>query len=113
MPFLLAKIGTGKQLGFVLLAWVVFFLLAALVLPPLDSHLQPARLVYWSFVILAVLFILPTAIIVPAYVYQSWRRLPTVSNRAAYALWVSLESLLFLAILIWLVSLVIGALFGG
>ena len=34
MPFSLVKVGTGKHLGFVLLAWVVFFLLAAWVLPP-------------------------------------------------------------------------------
>jgi hypothetical protein len=41
MPFLAAKIGTGKHLGFVLLSWAVLFLLAAWVLPPLDSRLQP------------------------------------------------------------------------
>jgi hypothetical protein len=38
--------GTGKHLGFVLLAWAVFFVLAAWVLPPLDSRLQPTPLVY-------------------------------------------------------------------
>jgi hypothetical protein len=44
MAFLGAKIGTGKHLGFVLLAWAVFFMLAAWVLPPLDSHLRPTPL---------------------------------------------------------------------
>jgi hypothetical protein len=108
MPFLAAKIGTGKHLGFVLLSWAVFFLLAAWVLPPLDSRLQPTPLVYWSVLTLTILLALPTAVVVPAYVYRSWLKLPTVPNRAAYGVWVSLESLLLLALPVglafWLLS---------
>jgi hypothetical protein len=37
-------------------------------------------------------------IVIPAYVYRSWLRLPTVPNRTAYGLWVGLESLLLLAV---------------
>jgi len=40
MPISLRYIGTGKYMLFVVLAWVMFFLLAALVLPPIDSHLR-------------------------------------------------------------------------
>lgn len=98
MPFLAAKIGTGKHLGFVLLAWAVFFLLAAWVLPPLDSRLRPGPLVYWSFATLTVLLVLPTVIVIPAYVYRSWLKLPSVPNRTAYGLWVSFESLLLLGV---------------
>ena len=98
VPFLAAKIGTGKHLGFVLLAWTVFFLLAAWVLPPLDSPLQPTPLVYWSVLTLTTLLALPTVIVVPAYVYRSWLRLPTVPNRTAYGFWVGLESLLLLGV---------------
>jgi len=98
MPFLAAKIGTGKHLGFVVLAWAVFFVLAAWVLPPLDSHQRPVPLVYWSVLTLAILLALPTVIVVPAYVYRSWLRLPTVPNRTAYGLWIGLESLLLLAV---------------
>jgi hypothetical protein len=108
MPFLAAKIGTGKHLGFVLLAWAVFFLLAAWVLPPLDSHLQPTPLVYRSVLTLTILLALPTVIVIPAYVYRSWLKLPTVPNRAAYGLWVGFESLLLLTLPIglafWLLS---------
>jgi len=46
MPFSLGKVGTGKHLGFVLVAWLAFFVLAAWMLPPLDSHLQPVPLVF-------------------------------------------------------------------
>ena len=98
MPFSLAKIGTGKHLGFVLLAWFVFFVLAAIVLPPVDSHLQPAAPLWWSLLTVAVLLAVSTVIVIPAYVYQSWLRLPTVPNRTAYGLWVGLESLLLLAV---------------
>jgi hypothetical protein len=80
------------------LALTVVVLLAAWVLPPLDSHLQPTPLVYSGVVTLAILLAVPTVIVVPAYVCRSWLRLPTVPNRTAYGLWVSLESLLLLGV---------------
>lgn len=100
MPFpqTVAKLGTGKQLGFVLLGWVVMLVVAASVLPPLDSHLQPAPLTYWSVVTLTILLAISTAIIVPGYLYQSWLKLPTAPNRTLYGLWLGLESLLLLAV---------------
>jgi len=102
MPFLAAKIGTGKHLGFVLLAWAVFFVLAW-VLPPLDSRLRPTPLVYWGVLTLTILLALPTVVVVPAYVYRSWLRLPTVPNRTAYGFWVGLESLPLLGVpMAWL-----------
>ena len=97
MPFL-AKVGRESHLGFVAPAWAVFFALAAWVLPPLDSHQRPVPLVYWSVLILAILLVVPTVIVVPAYVYRSWLKLPTVPNRMAYGLWVGLESLLLLGV---------------
>lgn len=90
-----------------MLAWFVFFLVAGWVFPPLDSHLRPALPIDWSFFIMAVVLALATLIIVPAYVYQSWRRLPTVPNRIAYALWVGVESVLLLALPICLTLLVL------
>lgn len=73
MPFSAAKIGTGKHLGFVLLAWAMFFVLAAWVLPPLDSRLQSTPMVYRSVLTLTILLALPTVIVIPAYVYRAWR----------------------------------------
>ena len=98
MASLAAKIGTGKHLGFVLLAWAAFFLLAAWVLPPLDSHVRPTPMVYRSVLTLTILLALPTVIVIPAYVYRAWLRFATVPNKAAYGVWVSLESLLLLAL---------------
>src|SRR5271169_1635135 len=98
MPFSLAKVGTGKLLGIVLLGWFVFFASAAWVLPPLDSHLQATPPVFWGLLTFAVLLAVPTVIVIPAYVYRSWLRLPTVPNKTAYGLWVGLESLLLLAV---------------
>jgi hypothetical protein len=97
MSFLAAKIGTGKHLGFVVLAWAVFFVLAAWVLPPLDSHLRPTPLVYRGVLTLTILLALPTVIVIPAYVYRAWLKLQTVPNRTGYGLWVGFESLLLLA----------------
>jgi len=82
----------------VLLAWAVFFLLAAWVLPPLDSRLQPTPLVYRSVLTLTIILALATVTVIPAYVYRAWLRLPTVPNRMAYGLWVGLENLLLLAL---------------
>jgi len=98
MPFLAVKVGTGKHLGFVLLAWAVFFLLAGWALPPLDSHLRPTPLVYWGVLTLTILLALSTVIVIPTYVYRAWLKLPTVPNKAAYGLWVGLESLLLLGL---------------
>ena len=79
----------------------------------MDSHLQPAPLVYCSFVTLAVLLALPTAIVIPAYVYQSWLRLPTVPNRTVYGLWLGLESLLLVGVPIWLAFLFLTKFFSS
>jgi len=94
MTILLRNVGTGKYMLFVVLAWAMFFLLAALVLPPIDSHLRPALSVYRGFLSVAVLLAVPTVIVAPAYVYRAWLRLPTVPNRTAYGLWLGFESVL-------------------
>ena len=107
------RVGTGKHLGFVLLAWVLFFMLAAWVLPPLDSHLKSEPLVHWSFITLAALLAFSAAVIVPAYLYQSWRRLTTVPNRTPYGLWLVLESLFLVAVPIWLVFLLLTKFFSS
>jgi hypothetical protein len=49
----------------------VFFVLAAWVLPPLDSHQRPVPLVYSSVLTLAILLVLPTVIVVPAYMCRA------------------------------------------
>jgi hypothetical protein len=94
MSFLLVNVGRGRHLGIVLLAWIIFFWLAACVLPPLDSHVKSSPLVFWIFLIVAVVLALSSVIVIPAYVYQSRLKLPTAPNRTLYGLWVGLESLI-------------------
>lgn len=98
----IAKVGTGRNLGFVLLAWFVLLWWAAWAFPPLDSHPKPGPLVFWSFMILAVPLALLTVIFVLAYLYQSWLMLPTARNKIVYGLWLGFETLLLLGVPIWL-----------
>jgi magnesium-transporting ATPase (P-type) len=99
MPFSMRKASAEKHLFFAFLGWAVFLMFAAWILPPLDSHLQPQPLTYWCIVAIAAILAIYTAIIVPAYFYKMWRRLPSVPNKASYGLWVGFESLTFIAIL--------------
>lgn len=104
MPFTLpiAKIGTARNLGFVLLAWFLLLGWVASAFPPLDSHLKPGPLVFWSFMILAVPLALLTVIFILAYLYQSWLMLPTAPNKIVYGLWLGFETLLLLGVPLWL-----------
>ena len=113
MPLSIARVGRARHLYILLLVWAVFLLLAACVLPPLDSRLPPSPLVGWSMVALTVLLALLSAIIVPAYLYLSWLKLPTVPNKTAYGLWMGFETLLLLGVPIWLAFSLLTGLFSS
>lgn len=55
------KVGTGKHLGLVLLAWAVFFLLAGWVLPRWILICDQG---HWCFVTLGILLALPTVSVI-------------------------------------------------
>ncbi len=103
MPLSIARIGRAKHLYILLLAWLVFPVPAALILPPLDSRQQSPPLVVWSCFALIVLLALVSAVIVPSYLYQSWSKLPSVPNKRVYGLWIGFETLLLLGVPMWLV----------
>jgi len=43
--------------------------------------------------VIAGVFVISTAIVLPLHFYGAWRRLRTVSNKHSYAFWVGLETL--------------------
>jgi len=112
VPFSLAKSGTDKHLCFVLLGWFAFLVIAAVILSPVDSHVEPGPVTLWSIVTITALLTLYTGVAVPAYLYQSWLRLPTVPNKTAYGLWIGLESLLLLSVAAGAVYLLLNMLYG-
>lgn len=79
-------------LGKVLIAWFVFSLGAALVLPPLDSRapLHPTQ----KFVLFlcAALLLVATPVAAVGYFKEAWQRLGSVPNRTSYMVWLGLET---------------------
>ncbi len=113
MPFQVHKVNIGKHLLFLCLGWAGLLVFSAVVLPPLDSHIPPQPAIYWSVVTIMVAFALYTAIVLPAYLYQSWRKFAAVPNKTAYGIWLGFETLLLLAIPTWLAFQLVGRLFSG
>lgn len=107
MPFPPLKVSAEKHLFFAVLGWVVFLFSVAWILPPCDSRVPPQPLTFWSIIAIAAGFAIYTAIMVPGYSCQSWRRLPTVPNKISYGIWISSESMVFLAILVWVAFVLI------
>ena len=97
----------GRMLALVFCGWLILFWVAAWVLPPVDSRLPPQPLVFWSILAVAATLALATAVLTPIHFYQSWRRLSTVSNKAAYGVWLSFETLVVVTLAVWLVSLLL------
>lgn len=83
-----------------------------MLLSPLDSHVTPRPLTLWTVITITALLTICTGIAVPAYLYQSWLKLPTVPNKTVYGLWIGLESLLLLAVEFGAVYLVVNMLYG-
>ncbi len=97
MASLLAKFGSDKFVFLAILGLALVSFVMALILPPIDSHLKPPPLVFWSLVTLLALLTVCIAIAVPTYLYRSWARLRTVPNKTAYVIWLGFETLLAFA----------------
>jgi len=80
-------------LGRIALAWAAFLWCAGLVLPNLDSHTPAHPAVRAIAAIVYALFLVGTPIALANYFNRAWRRVGTVSNRTAYVVWLSLESI--------------------
>jgi hypothetical protein len=86
-------------LGKIALAWFVFLLVAAWVLPPLDSHQRVPPAVKGVAAVVCGLFIIGTLIALTTYFTRAWRKLGTVPNRSAYMTWLGLETIAALFVL--------------
>lgn len=80
-------------LGKVALAWAVLLWWAGLALPNLDSHAHAHPAVEAIVLIFFALLVIGTPIALGAYFNRAWRQVPTVSNRTAYVVWLSLETI--------------------
>ena len=79
-------------LGKVVVGWAVFFIGAALVLPPLDSHAPISPALKLFILVVSALLVVGTPVATFRYFNEQWRRASAVPNRTPYVLWLSLET---------------------
>jgi hypothetical protein len=77
-------------LGKIVLAWAIFLWCAAMVLPNLDSHTRVHPVVKAIITVVYVLYLIGTPIALVIYFKRAWGRVPTVPNKSAYVIWMSL-----------------------
>src|SRR5690242_13522553 len=99
--------GKVKKSMLLIVAWAALLSLAAYVLPPLGSRANPTPLVTGLFIVVTLLLSTYTLVEVFAYLVRSWRRVGTVPNRTEYAAWLSLQSVVFLVILAWVLGVAV------
>lgn len=99
--------GQVKKNVLFIAAWVVLLSLAAFLLPPLDSRANPAPLLARSFIVATLLLSTYTLVKVFAYLVRSWQRVGAVPNRMEYATWLGLQTVVFLAILVWVFAVAV------
>jgi len=83
--------------------WFVILVGAAIFLPSAES--RPFALRAVPLLALIILWLLLTAIALGLYFYRAWLRLPTVPNKAAYAVWLTFQTACTLALAVTLVGL--------
>ena len=79
-------------LGKVLIAWLVFLLGAALILPPLDSHAPVSSTQGLVLLLCLGLLLIATPIAAVRYFRQAWQKVDSVPNRTSYVVWLGLET---------------------
>jgi len=83
--------------------WFVILVGAAIFLPSADSRRFALSTV--PLLALIIVWLILTAVALGLYFYRAWQRLPSVPNKAAYAVWLSFETACALALvgtLVWL-----------
>ncbi len=94
----LRKASAGRYLLYVLVGCGAWMCIAALLLPSMDSRAKPRPVVVWSTVAILALAALCTSAAILIYLYGSWRKFPTVSNKIAYGVWMIFESVILLGV---------------
>src|SRR5205807_8219838 len=79
-----AEGGQVKKNLLLVVGWVVLLALAALLLPPLDSRVNPGPLLTKSFIVATVALSIYTVVVMFGYFNRSWRRVGLVPNRVEY-----------------------------
>jgi hypothetical protein len=81
------------------LGWLIFLIGAAWLLPPLDSHIRPKAATRGFILACCSLLLFATCVGILRYFADAWKRARTASNRTAYIVWLSLETLAAVALL--------------
>ena len=87
--------------------WIALLVLAAILLPPLDSRVEPRPILAKFFVVSTIILSLYTVIVMFVYFDRAWRRAGSVPNRVEYISWLSLETVIFLMIFVWILKILI------
>jgi len=76
----------------VALSWIVFLVIGALALPPIDSTGAPNAALNHGFAVCGAFLLLLTIYAVVAYFMTAWRKIGMVPNRSSYVVWVGFET---------------------
>lgn len=87
------RLQSRNHIYIVAIGWALALVLAALFLPLPDLGVRPAFPIIKVVFALLVVWMIYTLVAVPLYFYRAWSRLRTVPNKAAYAMWLSFETL--------------------
>jgi hypothetical protein len=93
--------GATKRAGHVIwLGWMILLIVAAWLLPPLDSRIQPHPVAVILVVAGCAVGLILTCISGYRYFSDSWRQWRRVPNRVEYLVWLSLETVAALGVVI-------------
>jgi hypothetical protein len=70
--------------------WLVILVSAAIILPPVDSKISSVAAIPIS--VLMLMWLLLSVVALSVYFYRGWHRVGLVENKAAYVLWMSIET---------------------
>ena len=98
-----------KKSILLVVGWGVLLVLASLLLPPLDSRVNPGPLLAKSFIVATIGLSIYTAVVMFGYFNRSWRRVGLVPNRVEYASWLGFQTTLFLGVFVWILKALILA----
>jgi hypothetical protein len=70
--------------------WLVILVSAAIILPPAGSKVSSVGAT--PILVLMFLWLLLSVIALSVYFYRAWRRVGLVENKAAYVVWMSIET---------------------
>jgi hypothetical protein len=79
-------------LGNVLIAWFVFLLGSAFLLPPIGSRAPVHPILRLVLFLSAALLLVATPVTAVKYFKEAWRKVGSVPNRTSYIVWLGLET---------------------